>query len=176
MFEYIQDHSNMLNEYSNIFLKFPLKQKYDHIQNLRSIEKRKRRKLERGKNNMNNGHCNLPEITRSTVHTSFGLKMLALVIPRRDKLTWNWWRHYWNVIRTTEPVNNIFLNLINMIFVRWMIYFWPNEYPNMFKVAWSHRMNVRKYSTLYESPNISEYEYIRWELFEYSLCMFFAIK
>ena len=29
----------------------------------------------------------LSKETRSTVHTSFGLKMLALVIPRRDKLT-----------------------------------------------------------------------------------------
>ena len=45
MFEYIQDHSNMLNEYSNIFFKFPLKQKYDHIQNLRNIEKRKKKRV-----------------------------------------------------------------------------------------------------------------------------------
>ena len=46
----------------------------------------RRRKWEREKN-MNSGHYILPEMTRSTIHTSFGLKMLALVIPRRDGLT-----------------------------------------------------------------------------------------
>ncbi len=65
---------NMLNEYSNIFLKFPLKENYDHIQNLRNIEKRKKKKVREKKNNINSGHHILPEMTRSTVHTSFGLK------------------------------------------------------------------------------------------------------
>ena len=87
MFEYIWDHLNTLNEYLNIFKKFPLKENYGHIQNLRNIKKRKKKKVRERKNNMNSGHYILPEMTRSTVHTSFGLKMLALVIPRRDRLT-----------------------------------------------------------------------------------------
>ena len=43
----------------------------------------------------------------------------------------------------------------------------PNEYPNVFVAASSQRMNIRMYSLSCLSPNISEYENIRWELFEY---------